>query len=408
MDLQAAERMAAVDDPSAVMALQKNNTDPAVAKAVAEQFGTLLMQRVMQNDDGSAVGMADGVGANVVNSMFAGAVAQTAMSGDRLGLADLLFRSMAAKQQPAASGVSSSAADPAPAQTAPAAPTAAPASSAAGPPAPAVHGFPLSPYWQSHGLRPLGGSGSGSGSGATHNAPAERGGASSGAPTGFALPPRNAGLTAAIAKPPQPAGTPPPSSVPPPSATTPAVGAVAAGGSGAGNSTAASTAEIAAFSGRLGPLLEPAARQLGVSPRVLLAQAALETGWGRSVVGNNIFGIKAGRSWPGAQVRAPTHEIENGKSVAETAAFRAYSSLADAVHDFVSLVGGSSRYRAALGSGDNARGYAQALIAGGYATDGDYPAKLATVAASPAIEAAFTGPIPLLPPGFANDGSRSL
>ncbi|HTV89775.1 MAG TPA: glucosaminidase domain-containing protein, partial [Stellaceae bacterium] len=166
-------------------------------------------------------------------------------------------------------------------------------------------------------------------------------------------------------------------------------------------------AQMAAFAGRLGPLLDGAARQIGVSARVLLAQAALETGWGRSVVGNNVFGVKAGSTWSGSQVEAATHEVEGGRSVSQTASFRSYGSLEDAVRDFVSLVGGSSRYRAALGAGDNARNYAEGLIKGGYATDGDYPAKLAAVAASPAIEAAVTGPIPLLPPNFAGNESRA-
>jgi flagellar protein FlgJ len=169
----------------------------------------------------------------------------------------------------------------------------------------------------------------------------------------------------------------------------------------------ASAGQQASFAARLGPLLEHAAKQLGVSARVLLAQAALETGWGRSVVGNNVFGIKAGPAWSGAAVTAATHEVENGRSVPQTAAFRAYGSLAEAVHDFVSLIAGSSRYRAAIGAGDDAKGYAAALIKGGYATDGNYPAKLAGVAASPAIGAAFTGPIPLLPPDFAGGESRA-
>ncbi|HTV88290.1 MAG TPA: hypothetical protein VME41_04665, partial [Stellaceae bacterium] len=143
MDLQAAERIAGVSDPNAIMALQKQSGDPAVGKAVAEQFGTLLMERALQNADGSALAMASGVGSNVVNSMFAGTIAQTAMSGDRLGLADLLFRSMTAKQS--AAGGHAAAAAPA------AAPHAMPATgTAAGP------GLPLSPYWQDHGLRPLG------------------------------------------------------------------------------------------------------------------------------------------------------------------------------------------------------------------------------------------------------------
>ncbi|HTT78230.1 MAG TPA: glucosaminidase domain-containing protein [Stellaceae bacterium] len=358
MDLQTAERIADAADPGAIMALQKHNGDPAVKTAVAEQFGTLLMERVLQHADGSALAMSSGAGSGVVNSMFAGTLAQATMSGDRLGLADLLFRSMGAKQ-------------PAAGADAPAAATSVPPAATG---SPTGRGLPLSPYWQDHGVRPLGG-------GIVQAAPTAGGAATA---AEFVLPARRpAPVVAATAD--------------APAATATTTQAAAADGGAASTET---TSEVAGFVDRLGPLLERAAKRLGVSARVLLAQAALETGWGRSIVGNNVFGIKAGSSWTGATVTAATHEVEHGKWVAATGSFRAYGSLADAVHDFVSLVAGNGRYRAALGSGDDARSYGEALVAGGYATDGDYPSKLAAITASPAVEAAFTGPIPLLPPGF--------
>jgi peptidoglycan hydrolase FlgJ len=373
MDLQYAERLAATADPKAVMALQSQNRDPAVGKAVAEQFGTLLMQRVMQNADGSAIAMTDGVGSGVVNSMFANTIAQTTMSGDQLGLADLLFRSMSAKQQASSGGNGT-------------APTAQTATDITAAPTSAGHGFSLSAYWSDHGLRPLANS-------AVHNAPAPLN-ARNPTATGLALPARNAVVTNAA-------------TVTPPSSQ-PALAPVAANAPSDGNASAgAPEAGATSFLQRLEPLLDKAAQQLGVSPNVLLAQAALETGWGRSVVGNNVFGVKAGSNWQGAQATARTHEVEHGRTVAETAAFRSYGSLAEAVQDFVSLVAGSSRYRAALDAGDNANIYAQALIAGGYATDSNYPAKLAAVAASPTVAGAFSGPIQLLPAGFAGNGLSS-
>lgn len=356
MDVAAAARLAATADPKAIAALQKDSRDPAVAKAVAAQFGALLMQRVMQNSDGEAIGMAGGVGGNIVNTLFASTMSETAMSGDRLGLADLLFRSMTAKQRSASGGAGATSAAAA-AGTSGAQTGARPGGAAAGR---AGAGLPLSPYWQGHGLRPI--------AGAIVKASLEAGGN----PAGFALPPRGSGRMPPLLSTmtmPRPAS---------PTASMPAAGA-------------AMPAEISDFAQRLAPLLRNAAQQLGVSPRVLLAQAALETGWGRSVVGNNIFGVKAGSSWAGAQVSAATHEIENGQSVPQTASFRAYGSLDEAVRDFVSLIAGSSRYRAALGSGDDARSYGAALIAGGYATDDQYPDKLAAVAGSPAVTAAFAG-----------------
>jgi flagellar protein FlgJ len=157
---------------------------------------------------------------------------------------------------------------------------------------------------------------------------------------------------------------------------------------------------IAAFTAKVAPFIREAAQQLGVSPRILLAQTAIETGWGRSVVGNNLFGIKAGSSWPGATVTAPTHEYENGQYVSITDAFRAYPSYEASVQDFVSMVKNSSRYQAALGKGDDAGGYARALISGGWATDIDYVRKLEAVAGGSHATAPFA-PVPLVPPNFA-------
>jgi flagellar protein FlgJ len=150
----------------------------------------------------------------------------------------------------------------------------------------------------------------------------------------------------------------------------------------------ASAEEVAEFSQKLMPLLQKAGQQLGVSPKVLLAQTAIETGWGRSVVGNNLFGIKAGSSWTGAKVESATHEYENGQLISINDAFRAYPNAEASVADFVSLVQNSPRYRAALGKGEDVVGYAQGLLAGGWATDINYVTKLHAVATSPSVTGA--------------------
>jgi flagellar protein FlgJ len=152
-------------------------------------------------------------------------------------------------------------------------------------------------------------------------------------------------------------------------------------------SEANSSAQVRSFTQQLGPLLQEAGRQLGVSPRILLAQAALETGWGRSVVGNNVFGIKASPAWQGSEVTTMTHEVEAGQMVPRKASFRAYPSLDAAVQDYVALVGGSSRYQAVIGVGNDVTAYAQGLLAGGYATDTEYVHKLEAIAASPSAAA---------------------
>jgi peptidoglycan hydrolase FlgJ len=154
----------------------------------------------------------------------------------------------------------------------------------------------------------------------------------------------------------------------------------------------------------LRPHAEQAARELGVDPNALLAQAALETGWGRSVPCNtqgecsfNLFGIKAGSQWSGATVNVPTLEFEEGIPVRKVERFRAYDSPAASFRDYAALIRDSSRYANARGVGDNVEAFATALQQGGYATDPHYAQKIAAVASevrarSDALKFAAAGP----------------
>jgi len=170
----------------------------------------------------------------------------------------------------------------------------------------------------------------------------------------------------------------------------------------------ASAEEIAAFSQKLMPLLQKAGQRLGVSPKILLAQTAIETGWGRSVVGNNMFGIKAGSSWTGAKVNTATHEYENGQLVSIVDAFRAYPNAEASVDDFVSLVSSSPRYRAALGKGEDVVAYAHGLLSGGWATDINYVHKLQVVATSRAVSGATAGAtVPAVAPHSTDPASAA-
>ncbi|HKS58100.1 MAG TPA: flagellar assembly peptidoglycan hydrolase FlgJ [Steroidobacteraceae bacterium] len=135
------------------------------------------------------------------------------------------------------------------------------------------------------------------------------------------------------------------------------------------------------------PHAEKAAREIGVDPDALLAQAALETGWGRSVPCNaqgecsyNLFGIKAGSQWSGSTVNVPTLEFESGIPVRKVERFRAYDSPADSFRDYAALIRDSSRYASARGAGDNVEAFASALQQGGYATDPNYAQKITAVA----------------------------
>ena len=146
----------------------------------------------------------------------------------------------------------------------------------------------------------------------------------------------------------------------------------------------------------LAPHAAAAAKQLGVSTRALLAQAALETGWGKHLPrggdgssSNNLFGIKAGSSWDGDKVTVPTLEYENGVAVRKRDQFRAYDSPSDSFADYARLISDSPRYARALGQGDNIAGFAHALVRGGYATDPSYAAKITAIANSPQMREAM-------------------
>lgn len=132
------------------------------------------------------------------------------------------------------------------------------------------------------------------------------------------------------------------------------------------------------FAKSIWPQITAAAQALGVPAVAVLAQTALETGWGASAPGNNLFGIKAGDE-AGGTLRA-THEMVNGELAPQLASFRDYGNEASSVSDYVGLI--QSSYQDAAGQGSVA-GFAQALQAGGYATDNNYAAKIVQIAHSP-------------------------
>ncbi|WP_369975219.1 flagellar assembly peptidoglycan hydrolase FlgJ [Xanthomonas bundabergensis] len=136
---------------------------------------------------------------------------------------------------------------------------------------------------------------------------------------------------------------------------------------------------------------QKAAKELGVDARALVAQAALETGWGRRGISrgdgassNNLFGIKA-TGWSGERVTTGTHEYVDGVKQSQSADFRAYASPAESFADYVRLLKTNPRYQQALSAGTNIRGFAQGLQRAGYATDPSYAAKIAAIAGGPTI-----------------------
>jgi flagellar protein FlgJ len=181
----------------------------------------------------------------------------------------------------------------------------------------------------------------------------------------------------------------------------------AAGSSGTGASTAGSgttaalpTAKAAVpaasaateqnFIKGLWPQAQQAGQELGVDPTNLLAQAALETNWGRSMPhdssghsSNNLFGVKATGSWNGATVQSVTSEVDAaGTARSALAPFRSYADATQSFQDYVSLLRSNPRYAGALNTGSNAQAFAAGLQRGGYATDPDYVRKVSAVASN--------------------------
>lgn len=142
------------------------------------------------------------------------------------------------------------------------------------------------------------------------------------------------------------------------------------------------SADPEAFVKQLWPHAQGAAARLGVSPETLVAQAALETGWGASVIhdpqgrsSNNLFNIKAHAATQ-PQLQHQTTEYREGRAVHESANFRRYESVAESFDDYARLIGGAERYADARAVAGDADAYLNALQAGGYATDPRYADKI--------------------------------
>jgi len=140
------------------------------------------------------------------------------------------------------------------------------------------------------------------------------------------------------------------------------------------------------FVDNLMPLAEKVAGELGVDPRVLLAQAALETGWGKFMVrspdgsnSNNLFNIKADKRWQGDSAQVSTLEYRNGVAQREKAFFRSYDSYEDSFRDYVSFLKNSPRYKIALESAGDPYDYVRQLQEAGYATDPEYANKIQNI-----------------------------
>ncbi|MCX0499818.1 flagellar assembly peptidoglycan hydrolase FlgJ [Erwinia billingiae] len=136
------------------------------------------------------------------------------------------------------------------------------------------------------------------------------------------------------------------------------------------------------FISQLSQPAKMASAESGIPHHLILAQAALESGWGqrqiRTAEGKpsyNVFGIKASANWQGKTTEITTTEYENGEAKKVKAKFRVYDSYFDALNDYVKLIANNPRYSAVTTASTPEQG-AKALQEAGYATDPKYAQKL--------------------------------
>lgn len=140
------------------------------------------------------------------------------------------------------------------------------------------------------------------------------------------------------------------------------------------------------FVRRLMPAAVAAGKRMGLPPEAMLAQAALETGWGKKIIGpknadssHNLFGIKADNSWKNSKTWVNTLEYEQGVAVQVKAPFRAYDSFNDSFNDYVDFLHDNPRYGNALQQTESPKQYFKELQQAGYATDPKYADKLSSI-----------------------------
>ena len=313
--------------------------DPATLRAVAQQFESLFIGMMMKSMREAKLGdgLFDSDQSRFYQELFDQQLSMTLAQGKGLGIADLLVRTLG-----------------------PGSPAAAAAAAAGG------YGRPLRRAGAPAGAAPLiGGSRAADGSapldGCAPDAPREAAdcGGSGAAATAFAGSAGSGGGPGGVA------------------------GSAAASGAGAAHGALAASPEE--FVALVMPVAQAAGSALGVSPLALVAQAALESNWGRQVPAAegtssfNLFGIKADAGWPGRRVVRDTIEYAGGIAERRREPFRAYESVTHAFEDYVSFLRGHQRFAGALQSGADPERFAVALHQAGYATDRFYSAKITAV-----------------------------
>ncbi len=162
------------------------------------------------------------------------------------------------------------------------------------------------------------------------------------------------------------------------------VQAITLPGVDSGDKPASAPGHVKAFTDKMMSHAKEASRTTGIPPEFMLAQAALETGWGKKQMlhadgspSHNLFGIKA-NGWSGKTVDVLTSEFENGRMIKKVEKFRAYDSYADSFKDYARLLSENPRYEKVMNA-QNPEAFAYGLQRAGYATDPEYGSKLVRV-----------------------------
>jgi flagellar protein FlgJ len=132
-----------------------------------------------------------------------------------------------------------------------------------------------------------------------------------------------------------------------------------------------------------------AASLIGASPELLLAQAALETNWGKNIIPDgkdtsthNLFNVKAGSGWNNKVATIKTLEEKDGVIAKEKSNFRSYASFKESFMDYVNLLKKNDRYSESVSKAGNPEQFTSALQSAGYATDQNYANKIMKIFSS--------------------------
>jgi hypothetical protein len=127
------------------------------------------------------------------------------------------------------------------------------------------------------------------------------------------------------------------------------------------------------------PYAQQASQRTGLDPRLILAQSAIESGWGKHAPGNNMFGIKS-HGQPGGNTLGTTEYGPNG-AYRTTDSFRAYDHPGDSFGGYADFLLSNPRYKDVMGA-QGLEAQAQALGKSGYATDPNYGSSVLSLANS--------------------------